>query len=56
MCAVGGGLDADTTGAVAGAISGAYNGLDAIPVRWRENVEAAEEITGLAARIFNLLS
>lgn len=53
--AVGGGLDADTTGAVAGAISGAYNGLDAIPARWREGVEAAGEILDLAARIFALV-
>ncbi len=53
--AVGGGLDADTTGAVAGAISGAFNGLDSIPERWRENVEAAGEILDLAARIFILV-
>ncbi|MBN2025456.1 MAG: ADP-ribosylglycohydrolase family protein [Actinobacteria bacterium] len=52
--AVEGGLDADTTGAVAGAISGAYNGLDSIPERWRENVEAADEILDLAGRIFTL--
>ena len=54
--AVGGGMDADTTAAVAGAISGAYNGLDAIPARWREKVEAAEEILELAAGIFKLSS
>jgi len=53
-CAVEGGLDADTTGAVAGAISGAYNGLDSIPARWRERVEAAGEILDLAGRIFSL--
>jgi ADP-ribosyl-[dinitrogen reductase] hydrolase len=52
--AVGGGLDADTTGAVAGAISGAYNGLEAIPARWREGVEGAGEILDLAASIFAL--
>ncbi|MEW6555650.1 MAG: ADP-ribosylglycohydrolase family protein [Actinomycetota bacterium] len=52
--AVGGGLDADTTGAIAGAISGAYNGLDAIPARWRDGVEAGDEILDLAARIFRL--
>jgi len=54
--AVGGGLDADTTGAIAGALSGAYNGLDAIPTRWREGVEAGEEILELAARVFVLAS
>ncbi len=52
--AVGGGLDADTTGAVTGAISGAYNGLCSIPARWREKVEAADEIMDLAVRIFEL--
>jgi len=52
--AVEGGLDTDTTGAVAGAISGAYNGLQAIPERWRERVEGAEEILQLADRIFHL--
>jgi ADP-ribosyl-[dinitrogen reductase] hydrolase len=54
--AVGGGVDADTTGAVAGAISGAYNGLESIPVRWREGVEAAAEILDLAARIFDIVN
>jgi ADP-ribosylglycohydrolase len=49
-----GGLDADTTAAVAGAISGAYNGLEAIPERWREGVEAAREILELAERIHAL--
>jgi ADP-ribosyl-[dinitrogen reductase] hydrolase len=53
--AAGGGLDADTTAAVAGAISGAYNGLEAIPARWREGVEAAAEILYLADRIFTLV-
>jgi len=50
--AVEGGLDADTTGAVAGAISGVYNGLEGIPARWRDSVEAAEEILALADRIY----
>lgn len=49
--AVMGGNDADTTGAVAGAISGAYNGVEAIPERWREPVERGEEIAGLAERL-----
>ncbi len=53
--AVGGGLDTDTTGAVAGAISGAFNGLSSIPERWRRGVEAAEEILDLAARIHALI-
>ncbi len=52
--AVEGGVDADTTGAVAGAISGAFNGLEAIPERWRAQVEAADEILELAEGIFSL--
>ncbi len=54
--AVEGGLDADTTGAVAGAVSGAYNGLEGIPERWRRGVEAAEEIIRLAEGIFRLVT
>ncbi len=54
--AVEGGLDSDTTAAVAGAISGAYNGLQAIPERWREGVEAAGEILDLAKIIYNLVA
>jgi ADP-ribosyl-[dinitrogen reductase] hydrolase len=54
--AVEGGLDADTTGAIAGAISGSFNGLGSIPLRWREGVEAADEILALAAEIFALVA
>ena len=43
------------TAAVAGAISGAYNGLEAIPARWRDGVEAGGEIADLAARIFHIV-
>jgi ADP-ribosylglycohydrolase len=53
--AVEGGMDSDTTAAIAGAISGAYNGLQAIPERWREGVEAAGEILGLAEKIYDLV-
>lgn len=54
MRAVEGGLDSDTTAAVAGAVSGAYNGLEAIPARWREHVEAADDILELAYRIYEI--
>lgn len=54
--AVEAGHDADTTAAVAGAISGAHLGLEAIPRRWREGVEAAAEILDLAARLHGLVS
>jgi ADP-ribosylglycohydrolase len=52
--AVAGGLDADTTGAVAGAISGAFNGLAVIPERWRKGVEGYDEIVQLAREIYRL--
>lgn len=35
------GGDADTTGAIAGAIAGAYHGPDAIPVRWSRRLAPA---------------
>lgn len=50
--AVMGGNDADTTAAVAGAISGTYNGEAAIPARWRENVERGAEIEALARKLW----
>lgn len=34
------GGDADTTGAIAGMIAGAYYGLDAIPKRWLKKLDA----------------
>ncbi len=42
--AVMGGEDADTTAAVTGAISGAYNDESAIPLRWRKNVERGRDL------------
>jgi ADP-ribosylglycohydrolase len=55
ISAVGGGIDADTTGAVAGSISGAYNGSSGIPEKWVKNVEASQEIIELADRIYTLV-
>ncbi len=51
IAAVMGGGDTDTTGAVAGAISGAFNGLEGIPRRWLEGVEERERIERLAGEI-----
>lgn len=45
------GHDTDTTGAVAGALSGAHNGLQGIPLRWLEQVEDRERIEELARQI-----
>ena len=56
MDAVMGGEDADTTAAVCGGISGAYNGEQAIPLRWREQVERGEEIRQVAFDLWELVT
>lgn len=48
------GGDADTTGAVCGALAGALYGLPAIPDRWLAVLEGVEEIMGLAEGIWRL--
>jgi len=47
------GGDADTTGAIAGTIAGAYYGLRAIPRRWMRKLDRTlrEELLGLAERL-----
>jgi ADP-ribosyl-[dinitrogen reductase] hydrolase len=45
------GGDADTNGAVAGALAGARFGAGAIPERWIEPLQAKERIGGLANRL-----
>jgi len=44
------GGDVDTIGAMAGAIGGAYHGVEAIPVEWLRELERKEYIEGLAKR------
>ena len=50
------GGDADTTGAIAGALAGAYYGLEAIPRRWTRRLERAvmAEIAALAPTLVEL--
>ena len=48
------GGDTDSIGAIAGAVSGAFNGMGKIPARWRENVEGGEYIESVAYRIYTL--
>jgi len=48
------GGDTDTTGAVAGALSGAYNGVQGIPPYWRKQVEDGKHIEHLACQIYEL--
>jgi ADP-ribosyl-[dinitrogen reductase] hydrolase len=46
--------DADTTAAIAGAISGAYNGIAAIPARWRDEIEDRVRLLELAGKLYLL--
>lgn len=50
------GGDADTTGAIAGMIAGAFYGLDEIPGRWLKklNKDVREEVEGQAVRLVEL--
>jgi ADP-ribosyl-[dinitrogen reductase] hydrolase len=49
--AINSGGDADTNGAIAGALLGARFGEQAIPERWRSVVEEADELGALAERL-----
>ena len=50
--AVEGGVDSDTTAAVAGAISGSYNGMKGIPEDWLKGVEDSAGLQDLAGRLY----
>jgi len=54
VVAVGLGGDTDTTAAVAGALAGAHYGLNAIPDRWRSQVQYRDELTQLALDLLSL--
>ena len=45
--------DSDSIACIAGAISGAYNGLDAIPAHWRQNVEDSAMLHEIATDLFH---
>lgn len=51
MCAVLSGGDRDTLGAMAGAVSGAFLGVDAIPLEWRAKLENRDILAALAAAL-----
>ena len=53
MCAVLNGGDRDTLGAMAGAISGAYLGLDALPQQWISRLENRALIEQLAIDLYS---
>ena len=48
------GGDTDTIGAMTGAISGAYLGVDAIPNKWKDRLENRRYIEELAERLCNI--
>jgi ADP-ribosyl-[dinitrogen reductase] hydrolase len=54
VAAVALGDDADTTGAVAGALAGACFGASAIPARWRDLLEPRAELERLADQLLTL--
>lgn len=54
VAAVSLGDDADTTGAVAGALAGAHWGAGAIPERWLGRLQPRQELEGLADRLLAL--
>jgi ADP-ribosyl-[dinitrogen reductase] hydrolase len=47
------GGDTDTAGACCGALAGAYWGLEAIPYRWRKDLEDYENILLCAERLWH---
>ncbi|MHB8895256.1 MAG: ADP-ribosylglycohydrolase family protein [Candidatus Geothermincolia bacterium] len=54
VSAVNAGGDADSLGAIAGAVSGSFNGLASIPDRWKTAVEGSAYLEGIAYRLFTL--
>ncbi|RLB45628.1 MAG: hypothetical protein DRJ42_29515 [Deltaproteobacteria bacterium] len=46
--------DSDTIGCIAGGISGAFNGLDAIPREWREGIEDGARLRETGRRLHDL--
>jgi poly(ADP-ribose) glycohydrolase ARH3 len=56
FCAIMNGGDRDTLGAMAGAISGAYLGIDAVPQYWRQKLENLSYIKKLASILADMSS
>lgn len=46
--------DSDSIACIAGALSGAFNGLEAIPASWRDQVEDSPRLHALAERLADL--
>jgi ADP-ribosylglycohydrolase/predicted NAD-dependent protein-ADP-ribosyltransferase YbiA (DUF1768 family) len=54
LTAVNGGYDADTVAAMAGALAGAYNGADAWPTDWLDELEYRDGLEGCADDLLDL--
>ncbi len=54
LTAVSAGGDAGSVGAMAGTVSGSFNGAGSIPGNWRSDVEGSAYLEGLAYRLFTL--
>lgn len=54
ITAVAFGQDADTTGAVIGALAGAHWGAQSLPTRWTEKVQYRDDLIGHADRLLSL--
>jgi poly(ADP-ribose) glycohydrolase ARH3 len=50
------GGDTDTIASMAGAISGAYLGIDALPLEWQSKLENREYISSLADKLWRAAS
>ena len=56
LCAANSEGDSDSIACIAGAISGAYNGLDAIPARWCAQIENRDGLLSVAGRLHDASS
>jgi ADP-ribosyl-[dinitrogen reductase] hydrolase len=54
LCAVNAGGDADTIAAMAGALAGVFNGAQAIPIRWLNELEKKDLLIDLANMLYDL--
>ncbi len=46
--------DRDSVACIAGAISGAYNGINAVPEEWRSRIEKKETLESIARQLYNI--
>jgi len=54
ITAINAGGDTDSIAAIAGAISGAYLGIDAIPKKWLDGLENRDEIENIALQLWEI--